>query len=99
MPHCRAEIAALGAGAAGVGLPDAGSPEAAGITLRLMPAGRLLSGLSGGDTVLATYDTNAVRENASDLWDHIAGHLFAEFPTARGGRPIDASFTPRRPSA
>jgi phenylacetate-coenzyme A ligase PaaK-like adenylate-forming protein len=55
-----------------------------------MPAGRLLSGPpGGGDTVLATYDTNAVRENASDLWDHIAGQLFAEFSTADGGRPID----------
>lgn len=83
VPHCKQEYAALGSNAVAQGPPH-------GMTLRLMPAGRvLIEPLGGGDTILATYDANAARESSSDLWDNIASQVFAEFPSATGPKSIE----------
>jgi hypothetical protein len=87
VPHCRAEYMAMGAGQSTAGRSDE-SPF--GMTLRLLPAGRLIGAPAGaGDTVIATYETNAARENVWDIWDYIIGQVFLEFPSADGGRPVE----------
>ncbi|MGJ5079291.1 hypothetical protein [Bradyrhizobium sp. HKCCYLS3013] len=86
VPHCRAEHAAL----SDWGLMGETAPAPSGMTLRLMPAGRLIGApLGASDTVLATYETNALHENVWDLWDYIAGQVFAEFPSPKGTRQIE----------
>lgn len=61
-----------------------------GMTLRLMPSGRLIGGAPGSaDSMLATYDTNAIKENVWDTWDYIIGQVFSEFPAAAGPRKIE----------
>jgi hypothetical protein len=95
-PHSMAELQHLGAYANGLARPfGAAAPEGdtsplGGMTLRLMPAGRLIGSPSAdGRTVVAAYETNAARENIFDLWDYIIGQVFVEFPTADGPKPID----------
>jgi hypothetical protein len=94
VPHNRSELAALTAFSAPTrpGTEAAGDPhdETFGMTLRLMPSGRLIGApIGAANSVLATYDTNAIRENVWDTWDYIIGQVFVEFPTAQGSRPIE----------
>jgi phenylacetate-coenzyme A ligase PaaK-like adenylate-forming protein len=90
VPHCKQEYAALGANATEEFARNVAQDSPSGMTLRLMPAGRvLIEPLGAGDTILATYDTNAVQENSSDLWDNIASQVFAEFPSAAGAKSIE----------
>lgn len=94
VPHAMAELNHLAAYADGLahpfGAPREDAPALAGMTLRLMPAGRLIGSPSAdGRTVVAAYETNGARENIFDLWDYIIGQVFVEFPTAEGSKPID----------
>lgn len=96
VPHSLAELQHLDAYANGLARPFGAAPPTgdgpalAGMTLRLMPAGRLIGSPSAdGRTVIAAYETNAARENIFDLWDYIIGQVFVEFPTPEGGKPID----------
>lgn len=96
VPHALAELQHLGAYANGLARPfgapaqDGAASPLAGMTLRLMPAGRLIGSPSAdGRTVVAAYETNAARENIFDLWDYIIGQVFVAFPTPEGLKPID----------
>ncbi|MGJ5079298.1 hypothetical protein [Bradyrhizobium sp. HKCCYLS3013] len=94
VPHNRSELDAL------TTFSTAHRPEMAsasdanddpfGLTLRLMPSGRLIGApMDGANSVLATYDTNAIRENVWDTWDYIISQVFVEFPTAKGPCPVE----------
>ena len=62
-----------------------------GVTLRLVPGGRLYWGsVDRGNTVIAPYFNNMARENLWDNWDTIIGQVFAGFPTGRSILPITA---------
>ncbi|MHA1597951.1 MAG: hypothetical protein ACTSV1_04445 [Alphaproteobacteria bacterium] len=90
VPHCMAENNTLSTYISATTANSGRQGDPFGMTLRLMPAGRLIGAPLGfGNTVLATYETNAVRENIWDLWDYIAGQVFVEFPSATGMLPIE----------
>jgi hypothetical protein len=98
VPHAMDELHSLAAYAEGLARAPGGGEEfleggtspLGGMTLRLMPAGRLIGSPSAdGRTVVATYETNAARENIFDLWDYIIGQVFLEFPTSGGPLPIN----------
>lgn len=61
-------------------LPTGGAAHQ-GITLRLVPGGRLIPGGTGSAyDQIGVYNLNMARQNLWDNWDYLIGQLFAEFP-------------------
>jgi hypothetical protein len=61
-----------------------------GVTLRLLPGGRLIPGGSGDRReVVFVYHNNMARENLWDNWDTLLAQLFTSYPTQDGFRPLD----------
>lgn len=60
-----------------------------GVTLRLVPGGRLIPGGTGNPwDQIGVYNLNMARQNLWDNWDYLIAQLFAEFPLGWVRHPI-----------